>query len=66
MSRITNRGILLLLSLLVFVGENQYYGWNAKPMSHMELWWDNLVIILWVLGMFVSKRGVIIVKKEKL
>ena len=54
----TNRGILLFLALVVYVSENIYFGWNTKPQSFAEGWWDQLVINLFVFGLFVRKMGV--------
>lgn len=51
----TNRGVLFWLSVLAYIGQNQYFGWNMKPMSHAELWWDNFVINLFIFSLFVRR-----------
>ena len=62
--RITNRNILLCVSLAAYIGQNQYYGWNAKPMSDTELWWDNFCIITFVFSLFVTKMTLVITRRR--
>lgn len=56
----SNRAILLLLSLVLYIGENIYFGWNKDPMSFAELWMDNFCIILMVFGLFVKKLWLVV------
>ena len=51
----TNRRILFWLFVLCYVGQNSYYGWNLKPMSPAEAWWDQLCINLLIFSLFVRK-----------
>jgi hypothetical protein len=64
---ITNRQVLFAIGVLAYIGENMYFGWNMKPQSFAELWWDNLCINLFVFSMLVPKGALIrvkVVKKE--
>lgn len=43
--------ILLALAVAIWVAENIYFGWNAKPQSSAESFWDSVsaVIFLWAI-----------------
>jgi hypothetical protein len=59
---VSNKLILMVLALVAYVGQNAYFGWNAKPMSDTEFWWDNFVSCLIVLAVIVPRVRVYIIK----
>lgn len=65
MISISNRSILLFVALVAYIGENQYYGWNARPMSDMERWWDYFCIFMFMFSMFVTKLTVVITRRSE-
>lgn len=58
----SNKLALMILAVIAFCGQNMYFGWNAKPMSDTEFWWDNFVTCLIVLAVFVPRVRVLKVK----
>ena len=44
MIRIKIGRTLIYLSIIIYILENMYYGWNETPMSRSELFFDKTVI----------------------
>jgi hypothetical protein len=36
----------LIIAIMFFVSQNNYFGWNLKPMSDMELLTDGIALLL--------------------
>lgn len=35
-----------IIAILFFIGQNNYFGWNARPQSPEELICDGIVLVL--------------------
>lgn len=57
-SFLTSRLFRILLAVSYFMEQNEYYGWNAKPKSDMELLTDGIWALLVILALWPETKNV--------